>query len=83
MGGGTKAATDRAAWRVKTKAGFFKKLDSMKEEATETLFWMELLTECKKVSLERTQPLQKEMDELVAIFSTSHTKAKENRKLKL
>jgi len=41
------------------------------EEADETVFWLEVLTETGVVSAERTSDLQREANELLAIFSAS------------
>jgi hypothetical protein len=41
------------------------------EEADETVFWLEILAETAVVRLERTQDLQKEANERLAIFSAS------------
>ncbi len=47
------AANYRAACRAKSRADFIYKSGIVEEEADETLFWMELLTECGKVSRDR------------------------------
>jgi four helix bundle protein len=44
------------------------------EEADETVFWLELLSDTSVIRAERTQPLLKEANELLAIFAASlHT----------
>jgi hypothetical protein len=51
----------------------------VEEEADETLFWLEMLIESEKVKKEDVVGLFQELNELVAIFSTSHKTAKANR----
>jgi len=46
------------------------------EEADESLFWLELLTEAGIVAHEKLGPLLKESDELVSIFVASLRTAK-------
>jgi len=46
------------------------------EEADETVFWLEVLTETGIVSAIKTTELQKEANELLAIFSASLRTAK-------
>jgi four helix bundle protein len=65
------AANYRAACRARSKAEFISKMGIVVEEADETVFWLEILAETAVVRLERTQDLQKEANELLAIFSAS------------
>ncbi len=62
----------RAACRGKSSADFLNKLKIVDEEADETLFWLEFINElefnCDKMELDS---LQKEANELVAIFSAA------------
>jgi hypothetical protein len=46
------------------------------EEADETVFWLEILTETGVVRAERAEDLQKEANELLAIFSASFADGK-------
>ena len=66
------AANYRAACRAKSKSDFINKLKIVEEEADETLFWLEFT---KALSLVKNDnelnPLLKEADELVAIFTKS------------
>jgi four helix bundle protein len=41
------------------------------EEADETVFWLEILTETEVISTTKAANLQKEANELLAIFSAS------------
>ena len=49
------------------------------QELDETGYWLELLSESKIMPAERLVDLQKENDELTAIFVTSVKTAKKNR----
>ncbi len=42
------AANYRSACRARSKADFADKMGIVEEEADETLFWLEMLIECKK-----------------------------------
>ncbi len=46
------AVNYRAACRARSKAGFANKMGIIEEEADETLFWLEMLIECKKAGSE-------------------------------
>jgi len=50
------------------------------EEADETVFWIELLTEGKIADAPQVSMLHKEANELLAIFAASHRTAKSNRR---
>jgi hypothetical protein len=57
--------------RARSKAEFIAKMGIVVEEADETVFWLELLSETGIVSAQRTQQLMKETNQLVAIFGAS------------
>ncbi len=65
------AANYRAVCRVRSKAEFIAKLGIVVEEADETVFWLELMSETGIVRAERTEDLLKEANELLAIFGAS------------
>jgi four helix bundle protein len=65
------AANYRAVCRARSKAEFVSRLGIVVEEADETVFWLELLTETGLVRPERAQDLLKEANELLAIFGAS------------
>jgi four helix bundle protein len=50
------------------------------EEADETVFWLEVLSETGIVRTERTEDLYREANELLAIFSASLRTSKRNLK---
>jgi four helix bundle protein len=54
----------------------FLKMGVVLEEADESLFWLELLTESGIATREKLGPLLKEADELVSIFVASLRTAK-------
>jgi hypothetical protein len=49
------------------------------EETDETLFWFELLVEAELAKKNLVEPLMKECQELLKIFSASLATAKRNR----
>ena len=51
------------------------------EEADETVFWLELMTETGIIPMERTRDLLKEANELVAMFGASLRTSKSNREM--
>ena len=73
------AANYRAACRARSSADFISKISVVTEEADETFFWFELLVEANLVKMKLVEPLMKECEELLKIFSASLTTAKRNR----
>jgi four helix bundle protein len=73
------AANYRAACRARSKADFISKIAIVEEEADESLFWLELITESGLISAECLKDLTKEADELTAIFTATGKTAKQNR----
>ena len=69
-------ANYRAACRARSKADFISKLGIVLEEADESLYWLEILSETKIVKPEPVTPLMAEARELIAIFVASLTTAK-------
>jgi len=69
----------REACRAKSPADFINKMEGSLQELDETGYWLELLTESKIVPAEKLVDLQKENDELTAIFVASVKTAKKNR----
>jgi four helix bundle protein len=67
------AANYRAA------ADFVSKINTVVEEADETLFWLELLIEANVVPAKVVGSLVMECEELLKIFSASLSTAKANR----
>ncbi len=68
-------ANYRAACRARSAADFIAKLKIVEEEADESLYWLELLTESGLIEANILQPLIDETDEIVAIvMATIKTK---------
>jgi four helix bundle protein len=65
------AANYRAVCRARSKAEFIAKLGIVIEEADETVFWLELMSETEIIRADRIQDLLKEGNELLAIFGAS------------
>jgi len=63
-------ANYRAACRAKSKDDFIYKIKIVEEEADETLFWLEIISEAKLISNQLLGDLLKEADELTAIFTS-------------
>ena len=70
------AANYRAVCRARSAAEHFAKLCICVEEADETLFWLELLTDANLVSPHRLDSLREDYDQLVAILATARKTAK-------
>ena len=64
-------ANYRAACRARSRAEFIAKLGIVVEEADESLFWLELLSETGLVRKSRLEPLLAEANELTAIFAAA------------
>jgi four helix bundle protein len=73
------AANYRAACRARSIADFISKISVVAEEADETFFWIELLIKAELVQMKLLEPLLKECEELLNIFSASLATAKRNR----
>ena len=73
-------ANYRSACRARSKADFVNKISIVEEEADESIYWMELLSESQLVTAESIDPLLEEMTELTAIFTASGRTAKQNLK---
>jgi len=69
-------ANYRATCQARSKAEFIAKIGIVAEEADETVFWIELLSDIGIMKKERLEPLRKEAQELTAIFSASRQTAK-------
>jgi len=69
----------REACRARSVAEFISKLESAAQELDETSYWMDLLVDSKLVSEAKLAPLQRESNELMAIFVASVRTAKRNK----
>ena len=71
-------ANYRVVKRAKSTSDFIHKLTIVEEEADETLFWLELLSELYP-NPEKITPLYKEMEEILSIVVASIKTAKRNQ----
>lgn len=66
------AANYRAVCRAKSDKDFISKMETVIEEADETLFWLEMIEESKIITHQsEIIHLKKEMNELISIFVAS------------
>lgn len=73
------AANYRAVCRAKSRADFVSKLGTVEEEADESGFWLEMIVDAELLPAGKLLPLQKEADELTAIFVSSLKTARDGR----
>ena len=73
------AANYRASCRARSFPEFISKLGVVEEEADETYFWLDIITETGNADAHLVAPLLNEARELTAIFTASHKTAKSNR----
>jgi len=73
-------ANYRSACRARSTPDFISKLGIVLEEADETLYWLEIITESNLVPAKRLSSLMREADELVAIFVASVVTSKNNNR---
>jgi len=69
-------ANYREACRARSKAEFVAKVGDCLKELDESSYWFELLEETGTVASASLEPLQKECNELLAIFTTISKKCK-------
>jgi len=72
----------REATRARSDAEFISKLEGGLQELEESVYWIELLAESGIIAPPRLEDLQKEADELTAIFITCVRKTKQKRRMK-
>ncbi len=73
-------ANYREAYRGRSRAEFIAKTGDCLKELEETAYWLELLVEGGIVEDNGLNDLQKECDELIAIFVTIINRSKQNAK---
>ena len=71
----TKAGTSvgakyREANRARSKADFISRIRICESEASEAIYWLEIITELDWISIQKTQPAMIEASELLAIFTS-------------
>ncbi|WCM41264.1 four helix bundle protein [Flavobacterium sp. CBA20B-1] len=65
------AANYRAVCRAKSDKDFISKMETVIEEADETIFWLELILDLALIPAEEIEQLMKEGNELISIFVSS------------
>jgi four helix bundle protein len=73
-------ANYRAACRAKSNADFIYKIEIVEEEADESAYWLELISESNIIKKNLLEDLLKEANELTAIFTSSGRTAKQRGK---
>ncbi|MCE7066827.1 four helix bundle protein [Dyadobacter sp. CY326] len=68
-------ANYRAACRARSQREFFAKLSITIEEADESLFWMEIISEAGLLPIEKLQNLMNEATEIIKILSKARKSA--------
>jgi four helix bundle protein len=69
-------ANYRSACHARSRAEFISRIGLVTEEADESVFWIELLSDLCIVKKDRLEPLLNEARELTAIFNASRQTAK-------
>ena len=64
-------ANYRSACRARSPAEFCAKLGVVEEEADESLYWMELLIDCRAMKAKRLENLMQEGDEILSMIIAS------------
>jgi four helix bundle protein len=72
-------ANYRAACRARSRADFISKITVAEEEADESLYWLELISDSEMMKPDRLAGLIKEADELTAILTAAGRTARRNR----
>jgi four helix bundle protein len=72
-------ANYRSACRARSRADFISKITITEEEADESVYWLELITESKLMKKDNITALLQEANELTAIFTASGKTAKWNK----
>ena len=66
----------REGHRAKSDADIINKFETALQELDETDYWLELLVKSNIISAQKIEPLRKETNELLAIFTAIVTKVK-------
>jgi len=69
----------REACRARSTAEFISKMESASQELDESMYWLDLLARGNMIKPKRLEPLNKEANELMAIFVASVRTAKRSR----
>jgi len=79
---GSVGANYRATQRAKSKADFIYKLEIVIEEADESMYWLEVMSETGLIDTKNATGLIKEANELVSIFVATVKTTKANNPIK-
>ncbi|MBK1832901.1 four helix bundle protein [Roseibacillus ishigakijimensis] len=71
-------ANHREACRARSQAEFLAKMGDCLKELDETSYWLELIRRGELMAAERLEGLEREADELIAIFVTVVNKNRRN-----
>jgi four helix bundle protein len=74
--GSSIGANYREANRSRSKADFKNRIRICESEASESCYWLEIISKMKWIKEEKVSELQKEAGELLAIFSSIYAKLK-------
>lgn len=69
-------ANYREANRSRSKADFLNKIKICESEASETLYWLEIINKLKLVDFKKSQLIYSEASEILAIFTSVSNKLK-------
>ena len=69
--GSAVAANYRASCRARSRVEWIAKIGIVVEEADETVFWLEMLSDCQIVPMKKLEALLAEAHELSALFTAS------------
>jgi len=72
-------ANYREGHRAKSDADIVNKFETALQELDETDYWLELLVKSNITPAQKVEPLRKETNELIAIFTTIVTKIKKRK----
>jgi four helix bundle protein len=67
--GSSIGANYREANRARSKPDFINRMKICESETSEAIYWMLILDELKWISADKTEPILKELNELIAIFA--------------
>jgi len=76
-------ANYRAACRSRSRAEFASKLGIVAEEADESVYWLELISEGKVLPEAKVEDLLNEANELTAIFTSARRTSSQNQTSKV
>ena len=79
--GTSMGANYRAASRARSRGEFISKMHIVQEEADETQYWLELLSDSGRLDAGRCSELMREARELTAIAVSSESTARRNQRM--